>query len=321
MALTVGTAKPVNLTLGEARKKNITGVSDASGMQPTAPRYNVTLGQGTINQTPGVQVQVPDAGATTTNTDTGTFTGGSGGGEVDPDAAARAQLIEQLLAKRDQIEQAYAALFGDLDSLIKEREGELEADYAAQLGKASDQFADVLPTIDASYAALGSYDSTQRGDSREDANVGYQDTVDTIGKNKDKDMEELGRYRKESRAKFAADKESALRYVDSAKDTTDVDALRGAKNNLDTNLSQTKVTRAGLGTGASASKELKGLTADNGRSNEALTALDSIIKSSMPDAVKDAAVEAVAASGAISEEDKKKVQSQYGNVYAEQQAL
>lgn len=324
MALTVKKADGGNVTLGTARKQNITGVGDAAAgsMQSSAPAWDVSLGQGTINQTPGAPVVGQAASTELGNTTLNPGGGGvGGGGEADPDAALRAKLIKEILGKRGAIEEAYNALFADLDALINERSGELEADYTGQLGRAADQFADVLPTIDNSYAAIGSYDSTQRGDSRGEAKDGYDDTVETIGKNKEDDFAKLGQYDKETRAKFNADKKAANRYIDSAEDTTDVDALRGANNNLDTNLSQTEVTRASLGTNASAANSIRSMTADNGRSDEALAALDSIIKGSMPTEVKDAAVEAAVSSGIISEKDKKKVQAGYGNVYAEQQEL
>lgn len=240
---------------------------------------------------------------------------------VDPTAARRAALINALTGKRSAIDEAYNALFGDLDTLLRSRAGELESQYGGQLKKAGEEFADVLPTIDASYAALGSYDSTQRGDSRGKAQKGYEDTVQTIGQNKAKDQAALGQYGNESRAKFTADKEAALRYIDSAAGTTDEGALREANNNLDTNLSQSRVTRASLGTDASAAQAVRGMTADNGRFQAAIDSLDAIVKSSMPTDVKQAAVKAVTDSAGLSDDEKKKVEAQYGNVYAEQATL
>jgi hypothetical protein len=257
-------------------------------------------------------------GATDAN---GTVQGEATTDTVDPNAAKRAAIIAALTGKRGAVEDAYNALFGDLGTLLKSRADALEGQYGQQLGKASQEFADVLPTIDSSYAALGSYDSTQRGDSRGKAQKGYEDTVNTIGQNKAKDQAALGQYGNESKAKFQADKEAALRYIDSAANTTDVNALQDASNNLDTNLSQTGVTRASLGTDASAAQQVKGLTSDNGRFQAAIDSLDAIIKSSMPTDVKAAAVTAVTNSAGLSDADKAKVQAQYGNVYAEQQAL
>lgn len=256
--------------------------------------------------------------------DLGGFTGGGTAAAapvVDPAVARRAALIAALSGKRGAIDEAYAALFGDLDNLLRSRSGDLETQYGSQMKKAGDEFADVLPTIDSSYAALGSYDSTQRGDSRGKAKKGYEDTIQTIGQNKTKDQAALGQYGNESRARFQADKDAAVRYIDSSADTTDENALRDASNNLDANLSQAGVTRATLGTDASAAQQVRSMTADNGRFQAAIDSLDAIIKSSMPTDVKAAAVTAVTDAAGLSDEDKKKVQAQYGNVYAEQATL
>lgn len=276
--------------------------------------YTYSNGQwSTVNKAIGTDGQGHVLGETTT-TPAQTTT-------PDPNAARRDQLRSSITGKKDEVQAAYDALFGDLQNLLKAKSGDLNTQYDKQLKTASTQFADVLPTIDQSFAALGSYDSTQRGDNRAKAQHGYEDTVNTIGANKQKDMAALGQYGNKSKAEIQADKEAALRYIDSAPTTTDVNDLQTADNNLAENLSKTKVTAAGLGTDASAAKDINSLTADNGRFQAALDALDSVVKSSMPNSVKQAAVEAVTNAGGLSEADKKKVQAQYGNVYAEQQAL
>lgn len=281
-------------------------------LQGSSPQLQVTsnpMDMLTIGSPAGTTL-----GATTTG-------GGTAPAAVDPSVARRNALVALMSGKRSAIDEAYNALFGDLETLLQSKAGELETQYGGQLKKAGEQFADVLPTIDSSYAALGSYDSTQRGDSRGKAQKGYEETVSTIGQNKTKDQAALGQFGNESRAKFQADKDAALRYIDSAAGTTDEGAVREANNNLDTNLSQTGVTRATLGTSGSAAEKIKGMTADNGRFQAAIDSLDAIVKSSMPTDVKAAAVTAVTNSAGLSDEDKAKVQAQYGNVYAEQATL
>lgn len=246
---------------------------------------------------------------------------GSGSGTADPDVAQRNMLKGRIGGRAPEIEAIYNALFGELDNLVKSRDSELESEYGGQLKKASDSYTEAIPQIDASYAAVGAYDSTNRGDARKKADTGFKDTTETIGKNKQTDKAKLGQYSTENRAKFSADKASALRAINSANETTDVGALRGLDNDLAGNISQAGVTRATLGSDGSARGEVSRLTGDNGRFQSAVNALDSIIKSSMSGAVKEAAVKAVTDAGGLSDEEKKKVQETYGNVYAEQQAL
>lgn len=324
MALTMGSAGSSNLSLGTKKPTNLSmGTNSGANLTMGAqPNYVATPMDGTNGVIGTIGIDRGQGATTDTGAATGTGVGGGGAAPTyDPNAARRAQLLGQLTGKRQAVQDAYDALFNNLDTLLQSRTGELNTQYDQQFKKAGQDFADVLPTIDSSYAALGSYDSTQRGDNRSKAQKGYENTVATIGQNKQKDQAALGQYGNTSRAKFQADKEAALRYIDSAPGTTDVQALQDANNNLDTNLSQTGVTRAGLGTDAAASNEIKGLTSDNGRFQSALDSLDAVIKSSMPTSVKDAAVEAVASAGGLSAQDKAKIQAQYGNVYAEQNKL
>lgn len=248
----------------------------------------------------------------------GGFYGDGGGGE---DAAQRDAFKAKISQRGGQIDAIYQALFGDLDKLIRSRSKELESQYGDQLKSAADQYAGAIPEIEGSYAAIGSADSTDQSDAKTKAKKGFDETTKTIGKNKEVDEAKLGQYRIEQRAKFGADRDSAKRAVASANDTTDVDALRSLYNDLDSNLSATGVTRATLSTDGSARDNLTKLTGDNGRYEAATNALDQILKSSMSGAVKQAAVSAVTDSAGLSDEEKKKVQQTYGNVYAEQAAL
>lgn len=258
-------------------------------------------------------IEVPSSG-------TGGSRGG-GGGVVDRDAAMRNTLKSRIAGRGNEIEAIYNLLFGDLDALLKARDSELEEQYGDQLEKATAQYVDALPTIENSYAAIGSADSTDNTDAKSKAKKGFDETTETIGKNKAKDKAALGQYGNEQRAKFSADKESAQRAIQSSSETTDVDALRGLDNDLSGNISQAGVTRATLGTDGSARQAITSLTGDAGRFEAATNALDQIIKSSMSGAVKEAAVKAVTDAGGLSEDEKRRVQQTYGNVYAEQAAL
>lgn len=254
---------------------------------------------------------------------------GGGGGDgyatssepVDPDIALRRQLRGEITGKSDDINNIYDALFGDLDRLIRARDAELEEQYGGQLKKATEQYTTAIPKIETSYAAIGSGDSTDQSDAKTGAKKGFDETTTTIGKNKETDKAKLGQYRGEERAKFAADRDSARRNIGRADETEDVGALRQLRNDIETNIDTAKVTRATLGTDEGARGRISELTADKGRYEAAVNALDSIIKSSMSGAVKEAAVKAVTDSAGLSEEEKKKVQETYGNVYAEQAAL
>lgn len=247
------------------------------------------------------------------------FAGGGGAGDVD--VALRNTLKSRIGGRGGEIDAIYNALFGDLDTLLRSRDAELEDQYGGQLKKATETYTEAIPTIENSYAAIGSGDSTDNSDAKTKAKKGFDETTQTIGKNKQSDKAKLGQYGNEQRAKFGADRDSAKRAIASANETTDVDALRGLDNDLSGNISQAGVTRATLAPDAAARQAITGLTGDNGRYDAAINALDGIIKSSMSGAVKSAAVSAITDAGGLSEDEKARVKQTYGDVYSEQAAL
>lgn len=255
----------------------------------------------------------------------GSVLGSTGTADADAEKARldaeRTSLRNEITGKGGEVESIYGSLFGDLDTLLRSRDTELEGQYGDQLKKAGESYAGAIPEIETSYAALGAADSTDNTYAKVKAKKGFEDTTETIGKNKETDKAKVGQYGQEQRAKFTADKESATRNIGRAGETTDVDALRSMRNDIETNISGAGVTKATLGTEGSARKALSDLTADSGRYETAINALDSILKSSLSGSVKEAAVQAITDSSGLSEEEKKRVQETYGNVYAEQAAL
>lgn len=265
----------------------------------------------------------------TSSTGTNTPSGFGGGDSVS--AAERARLAEEermrnqlrseITARGADVDSIYNQLFSDLDTLLRDRDAQLEEQYGTQLATATEQYTSAIPEIETSYAAIGASDSTDTSDAKTRAKKGFDETSRTIGENKKTDKTKLGQYGSEQRAKFTTDREAAQRNVGRAGETTDVDALRAMRNDLETNIGSAQNTRATLQTDAGARGEISRLTGDAGRFEAATNALDNIIKSSMSGAVKQAAVEAITNSAGLSDDEKKKVQQQYGNVYAEQAAL
>lgn len=241
-------------------------------------------------------------------------------------AARNARIAEAGRIRNDirgrggELNAIYDQLFGDLDTLLRTRSSDVEKDYGDQLSKATEQYSSALPTIQNSYAAIGAADSTDTADAKDAAKKGFDDTTTTIGKNKQKDLAAIGQYGNEQRAKIQGDKDSLNRELGRLDETEDVDALRGTRSNIETNLGAANVTKQTLGTEGKAANDLKALTKDAGRFEAASNALDNILKSSMSGAVKEAAVKAIVDNAGLSDDEKEKVQLQYGNVYQEQNA-
>lgn len=309
------------LFLGDQSADVIPGVNVKQLNDAARPNANVDAKQ--INN-PYVDSLIkpiaPIAGGDTTPT-------GGGGGGLSAAQIAEAQsaakvnkLRGDIHGKGNSLLSIYDQMFGNLDNLLKERADQTEGDYGKQFKQAADQYAQSIPEIQNSYASVGASNSTDTADAKDKAKVGFDNTNATIGKNKQDDLTKVAQYGTQQKAKIQSSKDAAARNIGKADQVTDEQALTDLGNTLDTSTDTAKADLATLGTDSGARGQLASLTGDNGRFQQATNALDSIIKSSMGGAVKQAAVQSIVDNAGLTDDQKKQVQLQYGNVYNEQNA-
>lgn len=247
--------------------------------------------------------------------------------QVDPreaqENAERGKLRGDIHARVNDLNALYNQLFGNLDNVAAERARELEDNYGEQLGKAAQKYADGVATIDNSYAALGSGDSTDRTYAKNSAKSGFEETNKQIKKNKEEDLAKLGNYVEGTKAKWRADHESANRLNGRADEVKDLTELRGGRNSIEDKIGNVKADIGNMNTESGARGKLSELTGDGGRADSLSSALDSILKSSIGGGMKEAAVDSIGnAAGANKgqiDEIKKKNAAQFGDAYTAQQ--
>lgn len=246
---------------------------------------------------------------------------------VDPreaqENAERGKLRGDIHARVNDLNALYNQLFGNLDNVAAERARELEDNYGEQLGKAAQKYADGVATINNSYAALGSGDSTDRTYAKNSAKSGFEETNKQIKKNKEEDLAKLGNYVEGTKAKWRADHESANRLNGRADEVKDLTELRGGRNSIEDKIGNVKADIGNMNTESGARGKLSELTGDGGRADSLSSALDSILKSSIGGGMKEAAVDSIGnAAGANKgqiDEIKKKNAAQFGDAYTAQQ--
>lgn len=231
------------------------------------------------------------------------------------DVAATRALKDEIKGKRSAIDEAYNALFGDLDSLSRNRVAEIDKKQGENTSNLTTQYTESLPVLDQSYSAVGAYDSTNRGDARDKAKSGYEKSVKEVGDAANEERTKVGQYVSENKAKFGADRDSVMRLIDRVDQTNDAGDLRQARNDVENKQGELGVQRASLVSDAGAKGELAKIGAGNDRFEAIKSSLDQIVNSSMAGGVKAAAVQAVANSADLTDEEKNKIKLQYGNVY------
>lgn len=237
------------------------------------------------------------------------------------DAKERGGLKNTITLTAQELQAAFDAIFGNLDNLLKARAGEVESGYGEKFNQIANDFAASLPAIEGSYAAVGADSSTDLRDANIKADEGFKKANKELETNKQGDLAKIGQYGIEQKAKYTADRDSVNRVAGRVGEVQDLGELRQTRNDFENKLGSVRADMGTLNTDEGARGKLSELTGDKGRFDSVKNALDSIVKGSMSGAVKEAAVKAVADSAGLSDEDKKKIQAQYGNTFAEQAAL
>lgn len=237
------------------------------------------------------------------------------------DAKERGGLQNTITLTAQELQAAFDAIFGNLDNLLKARAGEVESGYGEKFNQIANDFAASLPAIEGSYAVVGADSSTDLRDANIKADEGFKKANKELETNKQGDLAKIGQYGIEQKAKYTADRDSVNRVAGRVGEVQDLGELRQTRNDFENKLGSVRADMGTLNTDEGARGKLSELTGDNGRFDSVKNALDSIVKGSMSGAVKEAAVKAVADSAGLSDEDKKKIQAQYGNTFAEQAAL
>ena len=242
----------------------------------------------------------------------------STGSGSDSSTAQNASIKGDIKGKAAKLIALYNELFGKLDQTVNSEATNVEKTYGDQLKTAGDTYAKALPAIQNSYAALGAADSTDNTYAHNDAKAGFDTTTKTIGDNKQADLTKVSKAAAEKKATYQAGIDSVNRNLGNVDSTTDTGSLESMRGNLDTGLSDASVESAKLGSDASFADSLKASTADSGRFDSAMNALDGIINSSMSGSVKQAAVKSIVDSAGLTDAEKKQVDLKYGNVFNEQ---
>lgn len=278
----------------------IPGVDNPYNNAPAAPAKKPTGKTGGGGANVGAEVLAANTGA---------------GGAPVVNYAMVDELRKAIKGNRPAIEEAYNALFGDLDSLARDRVSDIDRKLGENTAALTGQYTEALPALDQSYAAVGAFDSTNRGDARTKAKTGYEKSVKEVGDAAGEERTKVGQYVTENKAKYGADKDSVLRMIDRVDQTEDEGDLRQARNDVEGKFGDLGVQRATLQSDAGAKGALKGIGAGNERFNSIKASLDQIVNSSMANGVKAAAVEAVANSADLTDEDRQKIKLEYGQVY------
>lgn len=265
------------------------------GHPETAALQNAPGWGGVINRITGAarSISAPFQPTATPETDMaggGGFGGGGGtaavrSGEVD-------NLKNEIIARRDRANAIFDALTGAVSALAAAKRQEFETQFGEEQQRATDEFGEQSKTLSRTYRGRGLGDSSYRINALEGAGKAFQGALTQLGRQRTAGLGEIGATAAGQLASLNADRGSLgdLR-LDEYGD--DVGALRSLRNSIDERIRNAEVSGAQLQTPQGFAGRLNQIAPYGGTTNALKGALDSLIKSATPRAVKDTLVQAV----------------------------
>lgn len=228
----------VNVPLVDIKRTPGTGIPfidfDSNNPKPAPkPQSGDQIAQ-TINQGPTAVQGWTDGG--------GYYTGGGGGGTTDSTAALKSDILN----KWNTLQSVFQGLFGDVDSNIRNRSGELSKDYDDQIGTLVKGYGTATGGTSSAYAARGLSDSSYLSDAQQQNTDIYDQSLKSLADDKTSKLAELGRFGESTKARYGAAKDSFGQSI-SRLDDYDEAGLGTLDSQLGGAIGDASAARAGLG--------------------------------------------------------------------------
>jgi hypothetical protein len=254
--------------------------------------------------------QVPQA----TNNNNGSYSN-QAASSYDPVAAQRAAQVAQEEAQRNQLRGeatglinalvgAYDSLFGTARRAAQEQNAALDKRYTTEVTGLTDQFNQELPKIGRGYAARGTYDSSYRNDSEEQATTGFKNQISDIGTQREADAAKIGQFVAEKEGMVNAEKGLLGKMLATLPSVTDINELTQLKQQIDRKIADTQSAQAGVQSEAAYRSKLSELAPSADRMAGLQSTLSSIVNGAAPGPLKRAVAQQVIGSSGLSEEEK-----------------
>lgn len=245
----------------------------------------------------------------------------------DPQASQRAAQAAQEEAQRGQLRSqatglinalvgAYDSLFGSARTAAAEQNRTLDERYTKEVGGLTDQFNQELPKIGRGYAARGTYDSSYRNDSEEQATTGFKNQIDDIGTQRQADAAKIGQFVAEKEGMVNAEKGLLAKMLESLPSVTDIGELTQLKQQIDRKIADTQSAQAGMQSESAYRAKLNELAPSADRMAGLQSTLSNIVNGAAPGPLKRAVAQQVIGSSGLSKEEQDQLLGQVNSQIA-----
>lgn len=230
--------------------------------------------------------------------------------------AQRGQLRSQATGLINALVGAYDSLFGSARTAAAEQNKTLDERYNKEVNGLTDQFNQELPKIGRGYAARGTYDSSYRGDSEEQATTGFKNQIDDIGTQRQADAAKIGQFVAEKEGMVNAEKGLLAKMLESLPSVTDINELTQLKQQIDRKIADTQSAQAGIQSESAYRAKLNELAPSADRMAGLQSTLSNIVNGAAPGPLKRAVAQQVIGSSGLSDEEKQALLGQVNSQIA-----
>lgn len=197
----------------------------------------------------------------------------------------------------------YGRLFGNVKNAAKSQIGALDKRYNQEVGGLTDQFNQELPKIGRAYAARGTYDSSYRGDSEQEATTGFNNQLQDIGTQREADAAKIGQYVATQEADIKGQKGLLQKLLAELPNVESLDELTQLKRDIDKQYAQIESSIAGNQSQEAYASKLGQIAPSADRMPALQATLTNIVNGAAPGALKRAVAQQIIGSSGLSKKE------------------
>lgn len=249
----------------------------------------------------------------------GLATGGSGTSEAAANAAKAAALRGNITGLVNQTKDIFNSRYGLVDKAAADQTDSLNSRFGAESGDIAKQVTDDSNQAGGAFAARGTRDSSDYGNTVDTIKAGGEKQVRDLGQELSDNLSKVGSFASSEKSKFDAEKSGLDAIVSHLAESTDPDELTTIRNQLDAKITELQGGAADYNTNAQNKQALEQVAPSGKRAQQLVTTLQSIVGSSADPGLKKTIAERLVQSANLNPDDADKLLQQFSGQIDDQQ--
>jgi len=249
---------------------------------------------------------------------------GGGGGATDAqikaaaDAKKAAALRGNITNLVNTTKDIFNSRYGLVDAAAADQTSNLNKRFGEESGDITKQVLDESAAAGGAFAARGTRDSSDYGNTVDDIKEGGDKQIRTLGAELEDNLGKVGGFAASEKRKFDAEKGGLDAILSHLAESTDPDELTTVRNQLDAKITELRGGEADYNTGATNRAALNAIVPTGKRAQQLVTTLQSIVGSAADPGLKKTIAERLVNSAGLDPEEAQKLLQQFSGQIDEQ---